>query len=86
MRYQLKIRMYIILGDFNTRVGSRGVDDDQWRRVRGPCGLGVVNEAGAELLNFLLLNETTICNKREIYTSKRGSIPRQKAGTVSTMS
>ncbi len=63
--------MYIILGDFNARVGSRGADDDQWQRVSGPCGLGVVNGAGADLLNFLLLNETTICNtwfqKRNIH-------------------
>jgi len=63
--------MYVILGDFNARVGSRGADDDQWWKVRGPCGLGVVNEAGAELLNFLLLNGTTICNtwfqKRNIH-------------------
>ena len=63
--------MYVILGDFNARVGSRGADDDQWWRVRGPCGLGMVNEAGAELLNFLLLNGTTICNtwfqKRNIH-------------------
>ena len=62
---------YVILGDFNARVRSRGAEDDQWQRVRGPCGLGVVNEAGADLLNFLLLNEATICNtwfqKKNIY-------------------
>ena len=30
--------------------------------VRGPVGLGVVNDAGKEFLNFLLLNEASICN------------------------
>ncbi len=29
--------------------------------TRGPCDLGIVNEAGGDLFNFLL-NEATICN------------------------
>lgn len=53
---------YIMLGDFNARVGSRSGDSDLWRDVRGPFGLGEVNDAGKEFLNFLLLNEATICN------------------------
>ena len=53
---------YVILGDFNARVGSRKAKDDHWQRVRGPFGLGEENDAGRDLLNFLLLNESTICN------------------------
>ena len=53
---------YVILGDFNAQVGSQSVKSDQWHNVRGPCGLGQVNEAGAHFLNFLSLNEATICN------------------------
>ena len=60
----------MILGDFNARVGSRMCnsssnpreEEDQWESVRGPHGVREVNEAGEELLNFLLLNEATICN------------------------
>ena len=52
------------MGDFNARVGSRvrSNEEDQWERVCGPHGVGEVNEAGEELLNFLLQNESTICN------------------------
>lgn len=53
---------YIILGDFNAHVGSRRTKNEQWCKVRGPFGLGEENDAGSELLNFLLLNEATICN------------------------
>ena len=39
--------------------------------VCAPHGLGQINEAGRDLLNFLLLNEVTICNswfqKKTIY-------------------
>ena len=51
----------MILGDFNACVGSRMCnsssnprEEDQWGSVRGPYGVGEVNEAGEELLNFLL--------------------------------
>ena len=53
---------YIILGDFNARVGSREDEDDMWAAVRGPHGLGVVNDAGRELLSFLSSHQATICN------------------------
>ena len=36
---------YVILEDFNARVGSRQDEDDQWERVHGPHRLGVVNDA-----------------------------------------
>ena len=62
---------YVILGDFNARVGSRESEDDQWGRVYGPHGFGALNEAGRELLSFLAINEATVCNtwfwKKEIY-------------------
>ena len=45
---------YLMLGDFNACVGSRhsSSEDDPWEQVRGPHGVGEVNEAGEELLNF----------------------------------
>ena len=33
---------YVMLGDFNARVDSRGVDDDWWYE-RGPHGYGEIN-------------------------------------------
>ena len=53
---------YIILGDFNARVGSRDDIDDPWDKVRGPHGYGETNDAGKDLLNFLAINEATVCN------------------------
>ena len=62
---------YVVLGDFNARVGSRNdsadenVDDDasgQSSNVLGPHGHGELNEAGKELLSFLSINEATVCN------------------------
>ena len=53
---------YVLLGDFNARVGSRMVDDDEWWDERSPHGLGILNEAGRELLSFLSVNEATVCN------------------------
>jgi len=38
---------YVVLGDFNTRVGSRR-DDDEWWNVRGPHGHGDLNDAGKD--------------------------------------
>ena len=52
---------YVILGDFNARVGSR-VEGEEWWNERGPHGYGVLNDAGRELLYFLRINEATICN------------------------
>ena len=54
---------FVLLGDFNARVGSRqsGIADD-WQRVRGPHGFGECNESGAELLSFLHMNNATVCN------------------------
>ena len=63
---------FIVLGDFNTHVGSRNaVEVDEWEDTRGPHGCGQLNDAGRELLNFLSLNEATVCNtwfkKKSIY-------------------
>ena len=66
---------FVLLGDFNARVGSRnlGANIDQWGKTRGPHGLGELNAAGKELLHFLSLNNATICNtwfqKNRIYKS-----------------
>ena len=37
---------WIILGDFNARIGSRICPGDQWDGVRGPYGFGELNDAG----------------------------------------
>ena len=62
---------YLLLGDFNARVGSRSEADEEWEHTRGPHGFAEVNEAGKELLTFLSLNVATVCNtwfsKRDIY-------------------
>ena len=62
---------YIVLGDFNARVGSRDGTNDPWSRVRGPHGYGSTNDAGEELLTFLSMIEATVCNtwfkKRDIF-------------------
>ena len=62
-------KCFVMLGDFNARVGSRGADDEWWYE-RGPHGYGELNEAGKELLSFLSTNEATMCNswfqKRDI--------------------
>ena len=62
---------YVLLGDFNARVGSRHGHDDLWNLVRGPHGFGACNYAGDELLSFLSTNEAMICNtwfeKRNIH-------------------
>ena len=62
---------YVILGDFNARVGSRTDRHDRWWYERGPHGYGSLNEAGRELLSFLSVNEATVCNtsfmKKDIF-------------------
>ena len=62
---------YILLGDFNARVGSRMSAHDLWDGVRGPAGYGDTNDAGKELLMFLSAQKATVCNtwfqKKAIY-------------------
>ena len=54
---------YVVLGDFNAHVGSRSSSEmDEWGDIRGPHGMGQINNAGRELLNFLSLNEAIVCN------------------------
>ena len=53
---------YILLGDFNARVGGRQSSGDLWAHVRGPHGLGALNDAGKEFLSFLSVNEATLCS------------------------
>ena len=52
---------YVVLGDFNARVGSREYVGDHWDAVRGPHGFGVVNDAGKKLLSFLSVHQATVC-------------------------
>ena len=58
---------YISLGDLNAHVGSRDDIDYPW----DPHGYGETNDAGNDLLNFLSINEATVCNtwfrKNNIY-------------------
>ena len=54
--------MYVILGDFNARVGSREEVSEDWSRVRGPHGYGTANDAGKEVLAFLAAHQATLCN------------------------
>ena len=53
--------LYVVLGDFNARVGSSpGHEEDEWRQVRGPYGVGTMNEAGEELLSFFHVQLSTL--------------------------
>ena len=52
---------FVLLGDFNARVGSRS-EGSEWWYVRGPHGHGELNDAGRELLSFLSINGGTVCN------------------------
>ena len=54
--------MYVLLGDFNARVGSRESADEEWSKVRGPHGFGQTNDSGRELLFFLAMHQATVCN------------------------
>ena len=57
--------LFILLGDFNARVGTAGGGgglEDDWSLVRGPHGFGQINEAGEELLSFLHLLDAVVCN------------------------
>ena len=62
---------WIILGDFNARIGSRICPGDQWDGVRGPYGFGELNDAGRELLSFLSSYQGMVGNswfqKKDIY-------------------
>ena len=54
--------MYVILGDFNARVGSREEASEDWSGVRGPHGYDTANDAGKEVLAFLAAHQATMCN------------------------
>ena len=61
----------VLLGDFNARVGSRGLDNDMWSDVVGKHGIDDKNEAGDHLLDFCATNELSVMNtwfeKKQIY-------------------
>lgn len=74
---------YVLLGNFNARVGSREFVGDQWDAVRGH---GVTNEAGEELLSFLPCHTSgNYVQHIKPYTSRRGSTPNQSNGVALTM-
>ena len=79
--------LLMLVGDFNARVGSEGPEGnrDVWSGVRGPHGVGEMNEAGRDLLSFCALNELAIMNtcfeKKRIHSS-RGSILGTRNGTA----
>jgi len=75
---------FVLLGDFNARVGSRQVADKWWNE-RGPHGYGELNGAGKELLAFVSVNTATICNtwfKKKIFINRLGNIQNQNNGTA----
>ena len=45
----------LVLGDMNARVGRRESDDDTWKEVRGPHGIGHCNEAGETYVQQMIL-------------------------------
>ena len=47
---------FVLLGDFNTKIGSRQTDDEWWHE-RGPHGYGELNDAGRELLALQVLTQ-----------------------------
>ena len=51
----------VIIGDFNSRVGSRAPQDcDEMKEILGPHGLGPRNANGEKLLNFCIENQLRI--------------------------
>ena len=54
--------LFVLLGDYNARIGSRDAAQDQWGMARGPHGHGIDNDAGKELLSFLTTHQVTACN------------------------
>jgi len=45
-------------------------------------GYGLVNDAGRELLSFLLSHEVAVCNARRTFISRCGSTPSQRSGVA----
>ena len=71
----------VLLGDFNARIGVC-TDDDVWYGVRGPHGMGAMNDAGQELLEFLARNELSVCNswfRKRTINLQTWQHPRSKA-------
>ena len=52
--------VYILLEDFNARIGSREQEDDPWGMATGPHELGNLNDSSKELLNFLNTHQITV--------------------------
>eukprot|EP00117_Sycon_ciliatum_P027914 scpid27779/ scgid3366/ Craniofacial development protein 2; p97 bucentaur protein len=62
--------IFVLLGDFNARVGSRGTGDFRdryddrppWDQIIGDFGLGQCNQAGEDLLLFCARNSLCVLN------------------------
>ena len=63
--------VFMMLGDFNARVGVLKPDEDEWRGFVGKNGIDERNEAGEDLLQFCAMNQLTVMNtwfqKKNIY-------------------
>ena len=64
---------WIVLCDFNARVGSKVYFDDQWTGVRGFYGIGDLNDAGRELLSAMKVQCATPGFRRKIFMSRLGN-------------
>ena len=63
---------YVILGDFNARMGSRKCVGDRWGSVRGPHGYEVIDD-GKELLSFLSVHRAMLCEENHTPTDMAAS-------------
>ena len=65
----LKNQTYMVMGDFNAKVGS----DQQhvWPEAVGRYGLGEANDRGMQLLQFCAINDLAISNTFYRHPKKR---------------
>ena len=52
---------YVMLSEFNSRLGSREHVEDQWDAVRGSHVYGFINDAGKEIISFSVY-QANLCN------------------------
>ena len=79
----LRNNKYILLGDFNAKVGTD--QQENWPREVGKYGLGQANDRGYHLLQFCAINELVITNtlfkhkkaRRVTWTSPDGGTANQ---------
>ena len=64
-----RINSYLILGDFNAKVGSE--QHENWPETVGRYGLGKTSDRGSQLLQFCAINGLVITNTLFRHSSKR---------------